>query len=61
MDSIIELFDVESLTKLIESIFGFGESLIAFFSQMFGWLGQDVLLAIGAGITIAIILRIAGR
>lgn len=61
MDNIIELLDIESLHKMIESIFGFGQSLAAFFSNIFGWLGPDVCIAIGAGLTIAIILRVAGR
>ena len=61
MDSIIELLDFDALYKMIESMFGFGESLVAFFSNTFGWLGPDVAIAIGVGITAAVILRILGR
>lgn len=61
MDSIIELLDFDSLYQMIESIIGFGQSLVAFFTTIFGWLGPEIIAAIGAGITIAIILRIIGR
>ena len=61
MDSIIELLDFDSLYKMIESIFGFGESLVAFFSTIFGWLGPEIVIAVSAGIIVAIILRILGR
>lgn len=61
MDSIIELLDFDALYKMIESIFGFGKSLAAFFYNIFGWLGPEISIAIGVGITAAIILRILGR
>ena len=56
-----DFFDIESILILKDSIAALGQSLIRLFGNTFSWLGNDTLIALGIGITIAIILRICGR
>lgn len=61
MQEILEMIDFQAITRVIESINAFGKSILALLSETFSWLGTGTIVAIGVGITAAIILRILGR
>lgn len=61
MSNILDLINFEEIIQLMESIKALGLSLVGLYSDVFGWLGNTTLIALTAGIAIAIILRVLGR
>ena len=61
MKDILDLINFEEIIQLMESIKALGLSLVGLYSDTFGWLGNTTLIALTAGIAIAIILRVLGR
>lgn len=61
MEFFADIFEIKTISELIENIFNFIPALIRLFGNTFSFLGSGILTIITIGATIAIILRILGR